>query len=163
MQIWGMVSTMLSVYRLERGTPKLIWVIKGSGLHATGFESPAQDYMQKRIDLNEVLIKNPDHTFFADVTGPCMVDAGIPDPCRVVVDKSLTAKNGDVIVAVVNGEFCIRLYHKKGGVVSLVPKNARRPDIKTIVVTEDMEFSIWGVVKYVISDPKEVLRNDRLG
>ena len=70
-----------------------------------GFPSPANDYLQKRIDLNDELIKHPLSTFFIECEGTSMIDAFIPPKAKLLVDRSITPKTGDIILAVLNGEF----------------------------------------------------------
>ena len=80
-----------------------------------GFPSPAEDHAQKRLDLNELLINQPDATFFMRVRGPSMRDAGIDDGDYVVIDRSIEAKHGQVVLAVVDGEFTIKRLFKRAG------------------------------------------------
>ncbi len=112
-----------------------------------GFPSPATDYMQEEIDLNKYLKGNSSSTFILRVQGDSMTGANIVDGSIIVVDKSLTPKHNSIVVAVVNGEFTIKRLSKIGGVVSLNPAN---PKYKPTVITEDMNFQVWGVVKNVI-------------
>ncbi|YCI01036.1 translesion error-prone DNA polymerase V autoproteolytic subunit (plasmid) [Arthrobacter sp. D2-10] len=108
-----------------------------------GFPSPAQDYYDKGIDLNAHLIKDVTSTFIVRVSGESMVGAGISDGDELIVDRSLTAVDGSVVVAVLDGELTIkRLRITPGGVV-LAAENPSFPDI---VVPELGDLSIWGVV-----------------
>ncbi|MEO8148543.1 MAG: translesion error-prone DNA polymerase V autoproteolytic subunit [Bacteroidia bacterium] len=119
-----------------------------------GFPSPAADYEEDRIDMNELLIKHPSSTFFIKVEGKSMINAFIPNKALLVVDKSITAKNNDIVVAVINGEFTVKKFviNKKG--YWLMPAN---DDYKPIEISEEMNFLIWGVVTKIIIDPKDVL------
>jgi DNA polymerase V len=112
-----------------------------------GFPSPADDYMEDRLDLNEKLIRNPSSTFFAKVSGHSMVNAGINDGDLIIIDKSLPAKNESILVCALNGEFTIKKLKKIGRDHYLMPENA---DFEPILLSEDNDFMIWGVVTYSI-------------
>ncbi len=114
---------------------------------AAGFPSPADDYIEKRLDVNELVIKHPAATFFVKAEGDSMRDAGIHDGDILIVDRSLNACNGRVIIAVLNGELTVKRLEKKNGHVYLSPENQ---DFESIPVTEEMEFEVWGVVTNVI-------------
>ncbi len=114
---------------------------------AAGFPSPAEDYIDKRIDLNEHLINNPAATFMVRVEGMSMVDCGINEGDVLLVDRALTAKDKDIILAVVDGEFTVKRLRKYSNRIELVPENSSYP---TIYITEGIEFQVWGVVTYVI-------------
>ncbi len=159
LQIWGMVS---ALYKLHKGKVLEIPYFKYTGLHA-GFESPARDYLQKRIDLNEILIKNPDSTFFADVEGDCMIEAGVADPSRLIVDKALTPNHNDIVVISIDGSFTVRKYQKKRGVISLIHCNKKLTDLKPIYPDQDATVFLWGVVTQILVDPKAVMYRDSVG
>lgn len=112
-----------------------------------GFPSPADDYMQRAIDLNEELIQNPSATFFVRVNGDSMRDAGICHGDTLVVDRSLEAISGSVIVALLNGEFTVKYLRKKCGGISL---EAAHPDYRPIKINEGDDFQVWGVVSNAI-------------
>ncbi len=113
-----------------------------------GFPSPAEDYADRKIDLNTYLVKHPAATFFARVEGESMQDRGIFPGDLVVVDKSLFPKNGDIVLAALNKEFTIKEFLRdKNNVLFLLPANKR---FQKIQVTEDDEFQIWGVITSVI-------------
>ena len=118
-----------------------------------GFPSPAMDYKQKRIDLNEELVKHPLSTFFIECEGTSMIDAFIPPKARLLIDRSITAKNGDIILAIVNGEFTVKYLRKNEHKCWLVPANRK---YKEIEITADMEFNVWGVVTSIIVNPNDV-------
>lgn len=120
-----------------------------------GFPSPAKDYLEERIDLNKELVKHPLSTFLFRCEGDSMINAFIPPKALLVVDRSLTPENGDIVVAVVNGQFTVRYLIKNPHQATLVPANKKYKDI---VITPDMKVIIWGVVTTVLSKPKE-LRN----
>jgi len=118
-----------------------------------GFPSPAADHLEDPIDLHKLLVKTPAATFFVRVQGDSMVDAFIPHKGLLVVDRSLSARSGDIIVAVVNSEFTIKRLHTSDAGVFLLPANEK---YRPILVTSDMDFLVWGVVTKVIIDAKEL-------
>lgn len=114
-----------------------------------GFPSPAQDYVDGILDLNKELIQHPAATFYARVVGDSMYP-GIKDGDLLVVDRSLDAFDDCIAVCCLNSEFTIKridLSNKGKGFIRLVPDN---PKYEPIIVTEDEEFILWGVVRYVI-------------
>ena len=113
-----------------------------------GFPSPAEENAPfETLDLGAKLIPNPSSTFFIRVAGESMREAGIFPDDVLIVDRSLEATNGDVVVAAVNGEFTVKRLFKTRGRIELRPENkAFRP----IVITEEMNLEIWGVVKTVL-------------
>ena len=129
---------------MERG-PSILFLSPISA----GFPSPAADYIDKPLDLNEHLIKHPSATFFLRVAGNSMVGAGIFSGDLLVVDRSLAVKQNSVVVAIVNGEFTVKRYHRENGVVTLLPENK---DYSPIRIAEGSEFQVWGVVSHVIHD-----------
>jgi DNA polymerase V len=118
---------------------------------AAGFPSPAQDYIDLKIDLNTELITNPSSTFYARVKGTSMQDAGIMDGDILVIDKSLEPKDGDTAVCFIDGEFTLKYIKFDTEIVYLVPAN---PKFEPIKVTEDNNFCIWGIVTYSIKNHK---------
>ena len=118
-----------------------------------GFPSPAADYIEDRINLNDLLIPHPLSTFFFKCEGDSMINAFIPPRALLVVDRSVTAQNGDIVVAVVNGEFTVRYLRKNERRCSLVPANKKFQETE---IVEGMDFLVWGVVVSVISNPKEL-------
>lgn len=114
-----------------------------------GFPSPAQDYLTESIDLNKELVKHEESTFYARVNGDSMREAGIFDGDLVVIDKSLEARDGDYIVAYVDGEFTLKTFrHDPSGQCAwLVPAN---PHFAPIRVSAENDFMVWGVVTSVI-------------
>ena len=110
-----------------------------------GFPSPAADHTQKRIDLNDHLIRNKEATFIFRVKGDSMIGAGIFEGDALVIDRSIEAKHGNVVLAVLNNEFTIKRLYRRGGVIKLVPENKIYPPI---VVKDGEELLIWGVVTY---------------
>lgn len=114
---------------------------------ATGFGAAADDYMEKGIDLNEQLIRNKPSTYFFRMKGDAMREAGIFDNDVLIVDRSIKLANGKIIVAILNGELIVRRFHKNFSSAFLIPENSR---FKNINLAEFSNFSVWGVVTYVI-------------
>lgn len=115
----------------------------GGGVSA-GFPSPAEDYIETSIDLNRELIRHPFATFFVRAAGDSMVGAGIKPNATLVVDRAIETKSGDVIIARIGDEMCVKeLLINDEGRVFLVPKN---DNYKPIEITADMDFEIWGKV-----------------
>lgn len=114
---------------------------------AAGFPSPADDYVEKKLDLNEHLVKSPAATFFVRVSGESMTKAGIFHGDLLIVDRSLEVKEGSIIVAILNGEFTVKRFIKRDGRMLLAAENdAYQP----IEIHPDMDFEVWGVVTNVI-------------
>ncbi len=114
---------------------------------SAGFPSPAADYEEGSLDLNKHLIKNPPATFFVRVDGDSMIGAGIHHGDLLIVDRSIEAKNNNIVIAVVGGELNVKRLKIQQGSVSLVPEN---PNYPTVEITEDTEFEVWAVVTSVI-------------
>ncbi len=109
-----------------------------------GFPSPADDHVEKRLDANEFLIDQQDATFFVTIQGESMINAGLLSGDKAVVDRSKQAKVGNIVMAVVDGEFTIKTLGKaKNGMPRLLPAN---PAFPVIEIKEGMAFEIWGVV-----------------
>lgn len=115
--------------------------------NATGFGAAADDYMERGIDLNEELIRNKPATYFFRMKGDAMREAGIFDNDILVVDRSIRLAEGRVIVAILNGELLVRRFHKNFSSAFLIPENNR---YKPINLAEFTDFTVWGVVTYVI-------------
>jgi DNA polymerase V len=120
----------------------------GSAVSA-GFPSPADDFMEARLDLNEHLIAHPSATFYARLgkQSDSMIGAGIHPGDTIIVDRALDPKHGDVVLAVVNGEFTLKRYHNREGTILLKAEN---PNYPPIAFVEGDEMQIWGVVKHSI-------------
>lgn len=115
--------------------------------NASGFGAAADDYMERGIDLNEQLIMNKPATFFMRVSGNSMADAGIYNDDIVIVDKSIKASNGRIVIVVLDGEMLIRRYEQTFNKVRLVPETTK---LSPIEVNEYTDFRVWGVVTCVI-------------
>ena len=114
---------------------------------SAGFPSPADDYTEENIDLNEHLISNPFSTFFLRVKGDSMINAGIKDKDLIIVDKSITAKPGNIIIAMIDGEFTIKRLSIKNNELYLKAENHNYPDFR---FKNHIDVQIWGVVIYSI-------------
>ena len=110
---------------------------------AAGFPSPADNYIEGRLSLDEHLISNKDATFFVRAKGNSMVGAGIFDGDLLVVDKSLTPTSGDIVIAIVDGDLTVKRLIKRDGKIILKPEN---PRCKEIEFKEGQELQVWGVV-----------------
>jgi DNA polymerase V len=115
-------------------------------IHA-GFPSPATDYIEEGLDLNDYLIDHPAATFLFTVQGDSMKDAGIMNGDRVIVDRSKTAHHNDIVIAEIDGEYTIKRLFRRGGQVELRPDNA---DYPAITLKEGNELRAWGVVVGVV-------------
>ena len=114
---------------------------------SAGFPSPADDFRETRISLDEELIKNKEATFFARVSGQSMIDAGLDDNDLLVIDKSITPTNGKIAVCFLDGEFTVKRLRVDKDKVWLQPEN---PNYPIIEITEENNFIIWGIVTNVI-------------
>jgi len=114
---------------------------------SAGFPSPADDYLDKKLDLNEYLIKNPSSTFYVRVEGDSMINAGIHSKDILIVDRSLEPKNKKIVLAILNGEFTVKKLIKKKRKIILKAENPKYSDIE---IDENMDFQVWGVVTTVI-------------
>lgn len=123
--------------------PITVWSVPGT--LQCGFPSPAQDHAQKRLDLNDLLIRQPDATFFMRVRGDSMRDAGIQDGDYVIVDRSVTPAHGRIVVAVVDGEYTVKRLYKRKGVVRL---DCANPTFANIELKDGQELYVWGVVTW---------------
>ncbi len=112
-----------------------------------GFPSPADDYLEARLDLNKELITNESATFYARVKGESMNLAGISDGDLLVIDRSKTPVNGSIVVCMIDGEFTVKRLEKKDNDFFLTPEN---PDYKPIRIKPENSVTIWGVVTYTI-------------
>lgn len=114
---------------------------------SAGFPSPAEDDMEDKLDLNELLIKHPSATFFLRVSGSSMVNAGIHHNDILIVDRSLEPAHGKIVIASLNGELTVKRLHCEGKKIKLIAENEAYAPID---ITEGVELHIWGVVTSVI-------------
>ena len=112
-----------------------------------GFPSPADDYLEGKLDLNRHLIKHPAATYFVRVTGDSMIGAGIHSGDLLVVDRSLEPADKNVVVAVLDGELTVKRLFKQNGILRLLPENL---NYQPIEITPQQTIEIWGVVTSVI-------------
>ena len=114
---------------------------------AAGFPSPADDYLEEKIDLNRYLVKHPASTFLVRASGESMINIGIFPNDILIVDRSLKAENGKVVIAVIDGELTVKRYRKKGNKITLEAEN---DSYKSIKYNQEGESYIWGIVTSVI-------------
>ncbi|MGB4064346.1 MAG: translesion error-prone DNA polymerase V autoproteolytic subunit [Azonexus sp.] len=110
---------------------------------SAGFPSPAADYEESRLDINEYLVRNPVSTFFFPVQGDSMEGAEIHDGDILVVDKSVRARHGHIVIAFIDGQRLVKRLHNRAGRVALIAENPCYPALE---IQEGMELLIWGVV-----------------
>jgi len=114
---------------------------------SAGFPSPAEGSIDKVLDLNELLIRQPTSTFFVRVKGDSMRDAGILDGDLIVVERGERPNNRDIVLAIVEGEFTIKRWIEQSGKLMLQAENPAYPNIR---LSEHIDWEIWGVVRYAI-------------
>ena len=136
---------MNTIYKPDRST-ELRCPLYLSTVEA-GFPSPAEDYVEGSLDLNEDLIKHPAATFFVRVSGDSMINAGIFPGDILIVDRSLEPVDKKIVIAVLDGELTVKRLRYRAVVPSLEPENDNYNPIK---ISEEMSFEIWGVVTNVI-------------
>ncbi|PPC94836.1 MAG: peptidase S24 [Methylotenera sp.] len=145
-------APVLNLPQAMQNPPKLARPVYSYSISAgqSRFPSPAQDYEQKFLDLNELCIKNPAATFFFTASGKSMEGARIFDGDLLLVDRSLPHKYGAIVVAAVDGEWVVKRLYKRGGVVKLLSEH---PDFPPITFSEGQELVIFGVVRRVLPPP----------
>lgn len=119
---------------------------------SAGFPSPAEDYVEKTLDLNELCIQHPAATFFVRVQGESMIEAGIYPEDILVVDRSLRAQHGDVIIASLESEMTVKEIHLTPEPVMLLPRNR---NYQPILIEEGMVLEVFGVVTNVVRSLKK--------
>lgn len=142
----------VEIFKAELGTEAYLKFADG-GIHA-GFPSPAQDYIEDGIDLNKELIRHKASTFYGRVVGDSMVEVGIDEGDIIVIDKSITAVEGDLVVCYVDGEFALKFLRIENGRLLLCAGNRAYEPIE---ITNGDDFRVWGVVTYTIKK-----RNNRV-
>jgi len=135
----------LTILKPGGGNNKGQWLVE-QGISA-GFPSPADDFKEIRISLDEELVKNKEATFYARVSGDSMSGAGLDDGDLIVIDRSVNVENGQIAVCFINGDFTVKRIKKKNNKVYLVPENQK---YKPIELKDEEELFIWGIVEYVI-------------
>ena len=114
---------------------------------AAGFASPADDHLDNPIDLNKLLVSKPAATFMLTVEGDSMIGAGIHDGDLLIIDRSKTATNGSIVIAVVHGELTVKRLQRDAAGIQLVPEN---PAFQPILISGESELVIWGCVTHAI-------------
>ena len=114
---------------------------------SAGFPSPATDYLENKLDLNEYLVKHPAATYIVKANGASMVDAGSLSGDLLIVDRSVTPRNESIVIASIFGDLTVKKIRKKNKSLFLISANSDYPSIE---VKEEMECFIWGGVTYVI-------------
>ena len=112
-----------------------------------GFPSPADDYIENKLDLNDYLIKRPSATFFVRVTGDSMVNAGIHNNDILIVDRSIKPRHGKIIVAALDGHMTVKRLYLRDQKIILLPENKL---FKAIEILDTMDMIVWGVAINVI-------------
>lgn len=130
-----------------RSQPQALRLPLASSTVAAGFPSPADDYIDVGIDLNEVLIRHPSSTFFLRVSGDSMTGAGIQHGDLLVVDRSLEAQPGHIVVAVLDGSFTLKRLMRHDGQLRLEAANSAYPPLE---LHQCGDVQIWGVAIHVI-------------
>ena len=152
----GMYGEQTKAVRIPVSKVKYISEVISKGLYevpmysnkvAAGFPSPADDYLEDKIDLNQYLVKHPAATFLVRASGESMINAGIFPDDILVVDRSLKAEDGKVVIAVVDNELTVKRYRKRGKNIVLEPENEA---YDPIIISEESEAFVWGVVTNVI-------------
>lgn len=135
------------IVSLPTKTPKSCPLPLFMGKVSAGFPSPADDYIEKTLDLNELLIQKPAATFFARAQGNSMIGAGIFPDDILVVDRSIDPVSGKVVICAIGGELTVKRLIMENGQWKLHSENADYPDI---MIDEEIDMVIWGVVTNVI-------------
>ena len=112
-----------------------------------GFPSPAEDFMDLDLNLQEYLVQHPSATFCVRAIGDSMLKAGIHSGDVMVVDRALDPRNNNIVLAVLDGEFTVKRIQKKKEQLFLTPEHDQ---YQPIIITEEMDFKVWGVVTHVI-------------
>lgn len=136
-----------TVISLPSAMPSYIEIPLFSGKVAAGFPSPADDYIEKTLDLNDLLIQKPAATFFVRAEGESMLGAGIHPNDILVVDRSIDPVVGKVVICALNGELTVKRLKSIGSKIIL---GAENPAYSDITVQEEVDLVIWGVVTNVI-------------
>jgi DNA polymerase V len=134
-------------YRIQRDRPRPLAVFLSRV--PAGFPSPADDYVEQRLDLNEHLIQREASTFFVRVAGRSMERAGIHDGDLLVVDRAVEPTDGAVVVAALDGELTVKRYRDRADGPALVPANEAHAPIP---IEPGQELVVWGVVRHVIHE-----------
>lgn len=121
--------------------PVYIWRV------SAGFPSPAEEFLERPLDLADLLVTDPAATYAVRVSGDSMVGDSIMDGDIAVVDKGLEAAHNDIIIARINDTFTMKRLFQESGIVALLPSN---PRYQPIVITQETDFEVWGVVRGIV-------------
>ena len=156
----GVILDYLAAYRKKPAIPESLLPIAADAPRQlipvmshrvpAGFPSPADDYVQDRVDLNEHLILHRDASFILRVSGWSMIGAGIHDGDEIIVDRAIDPQDGHVVVAVIDNELTVKRLRKSGKAIRLAAENPEYPDIEFV---DGEELTIWGVVTRVLHKP----------
>jgi len=135
--------------------PSCLLIPVMAGSVSAGFPSPAEDWVEDRVDLNQRFVHHPEATFFFRVNGDSMTSSiperSIPNNATLIVDRSREAKHDDIVVAILDDEFTVKRLYRRGKRLALIAENRAYPDI---VLNEDQQLNIWGVVTAWIVEPR---------
>lgn len=121
------------------------------GTVRAGFPSSAENFVEKTLDLNELLIRHPSATFFIRVKGSSMERAGIKNNDILIVDRALRPSDNKIVIARIDNDLTVKRIRRVGDHLFLVPDcSEQQEEIKPIKITDDMDFEIWGIVTHVI-------------
>ena len=140
-------SSLFSSVSIPAESPTIVDIPLFTGKVAAGFPSPADDYIEKTLDLNDLLIQKPAATFFVRAEGESMLGAGIHPNDMLVVDRSIEPVVGKIVICALNGELTVKRLKAIGNEIIL---GAENPSYKDILVQEAIDLVIWGVVTNVI-------------
>jgi DNA polymerase V len=141
------MSTTAFTVLLPTPLPRVLPLPLFSGKVATGFPSPADDYVEKNLDLNDLLVQKPSATFFVRAQGESMLGASIHPNDILVIDRSIEPVPGKIVICALNGELTVKRLERNNEQWQLKADNPAYPDI---VIYEALELVIWGVVTNVI-------------
>ena len=144
-----MKKSNLNFLKPKKGNSLGQWLIE-NGISA-GFPSPADDFKEIRISLDEELIKNKEATFYARVSGDSMQDAGLSDGDLIVIDRDINIENNKICVCYLDGEFTVKRIIKRGRKLYLKPENKNYEEIE---IKKDSELIVWGIITFVIKSVK---------
>lgn len=137
----------MSKFEIFELTSKRIYLSVAQSTVPAGFPSPAEEYEDVQLDINDLVVTNPTATFYVRVKGQSMIDANIYDGDILVVDRSIEPTHGKIVIAVIDNEFTVKTLHLKNGEVKLIPAN---PDYPEIILKDTQELNVWGIVSHII-------------
>ena len=140
-----METQKLTFFHPDQNQKKSLYLAKEK--ISAGFPSPADDFKELRISIDQEVVRNEEATFYARVSGESMQGAGLDDGDLLVIDRSMEPKNGKIAVCCIDGEFTVKRLKVVEDGVFLIPEN---PKYQSIKVTEENELIIWGIVTYVV-------------